>query len=59
MPSRTGDARLDALDHLSESMAPIYGAKRTHTATPKDEARLKELHAQWMAVMWRLAKNLA
>jgi hypothetical protein len=57
MLSKTGDTRLDALDDLRVAMAPIYGAKRSSTATLRDDARLQELHAQWMAVMWKLAKS--
>ena len=51
------DARLDALDELSSAIAPIYDAKRNATATPRDDTRMKELHAQWMAVMWKLARG--
>jgi len=50
MLSKTGDPRLDALDELR---AAIYDAKRAWTATPQDNARLKELHVQWMAVMFK------
>jgi hypothetical protein len=53
MLSKTGDARLDALDDLRAAMAPIYDAKRAWTATPQDDARLRELHIQWMAVMFK------
>jgi hypothetical protein len=59
MLRKTGDVRLDALNDLSAAMAPIYSAKRAWTATPQDDTRLNELHAQWMAVMWKLAKGLA
>jgi hypothetical protein len=51
MQSKTGDPRLDALDELRAAMASIYDAKRAWTATARDDARLKELHVQWMAVM--------
>jgi hypothetical protein len=57
MLSNTGDARLDALDELSSAMAPIYDAKRNATATPRDDTRMKELHTQWMAIMWKLARG--
>lgn len=53
MLSKTGDPRLDALDELRAAMAPIYDAKLAWTATPQDNARLKELHVQWMAVMFK------
>jgi hypothetical protein len=53
MLSKTGDPRLDALDELTAAMAPIYEAKRAWTTTPQDNARLKELRVEWMAVMFR------
>jgi hypothetical protein len=53
MLSKSGDPRLDALDELKAAMAPIYDAKRAWTSTPQDDARLKELHVQWMAVMFK------
>jgi hypothetical protein len=48
------DPRLDALDQIRRAMGKIYDAKRAHTATPQDDARMKELHAQWMIVMKKL-----
>ena len=53
MLSKTGDPRLDALDELTAAMAPIHEAKRAWTTTPQDNARLKELRVEWMAVMFR------
>ena len=35
-------------------MAKIYDARRTRTATAKDDARLKALHIEWMAIMRKI-----
>jgi hypothetical protein len=59
MQSKTGDPRLDALDEIRAAMGEIYNTKRAHTATPADDARLKKLHTQWMAVMQKLGSSLA
>jgi hypothetical protein len=49
-----GNPKLEALDVVREAMAKIYAAKRTRTATAKDDARLKELHMEWMAIMRKI-----
>jgi hypothetical protein len=42
---------------MSSALQPIYDAMRNATATLRDDTRMKELHAQWMAVMWKLARG--
>jgi hypothetical protein len=50
----SGDPTLEALDAVSEALRTIYDAKRNRTATAKDDSRLKQLHAEWMAIMRKI-----
>jgi hypothetical protein len=54
MTMKWGDPKLDALDVVRAALGKIYDAKRARTATAKDDVRLKELHAEWMAIMRKL-----
>jgi len=49
-----GDPKLEALDAVRAALGRIYDAKRARTASAKDDVRLKELHAEWMAIMRKL-----
>jgi hypothetical protein len=54
MTIKWGDPKLDALDDVRGALGRIYDTKRTRTATAKDDARLQELHEEWMAIMRKL-----
>lgn len=50
----SSDPTLEALDAVSEALRTIYDAKRTGTATAKDDFRLKKLHVEWMVIMRKI-----
>ena len=50
----SGDPTHETLDAVSEALRTIYDAKRTGTATAKDDLRLKKLHVEWMAIMRKI-----
>jgi hypothetical protein len=45
------DKFFDALAVVTEACGKIWDAKRVGTATPEDDVRMKELQAQWIAIM--------
>jgi hypothetical protein len=45
------DKFFDALAVITEARGKIYDKKRAGTATAEDEVRLKELQADWIAIM--------
>lgn len=62
MTKKWGDPKLDAAQFatdkffeaqsvVSEAMGKVLDARRAGTATAEDEARLKELSAQWCDLM--------
>jgi hypothetical protein len=54
MTLNSGDPKLEALDEIEAALRKIYEAKRNGTATAQDDIRLKKLHIEWMAVMWKI-----
>jgi hypothetical protein len=45
------DKFFDALAVVTEARGKIWDAKRAGTATPEDEVRMRDLQAQWIAIM--------
>jgi hypothetical protein len=54
-----GDPKLEALDLVSAALQKVYTSKHAGTATAQDEIRLKQLHAEWMAVMRKIGDGAA
>ena len=60
MTITSGDPKLGAaLDTVSEALKKIYDAKRDGTATANDDIRLKKLHVEWMAIMYKISDGEA
>jgi hypothetical protein len=44
---------------VSAALQKVYTSKHAGTATAQDEIRLKQLHAEWMAVMRKIGDGAA